>query len=80
MMGMWMKIFLIIMKNGESVIYKFIYKLIVIWVDGIYIIFVSVIVLSVCYFFLFFFDDKNRLICLVVNVIFLVKLKKKKKF
>lgn len=71
---MWIEIYVYVMKNGGSV--KFIYRLMVIWVDGIYIIFVSVIVLSVCYFFLFFFNDKNGLICLLVNVIFLNEKKK----
>lgn len=78
MMGMWMKTPLIITKNGESVIHKFIYKLIVTWADGIHITFVSVTALSVCYLSPFLPYDKNRLICLVVNVTFLAKLKKKK--
>lgn len=71
MMGMWIKTPVIITKNGESVIHKFIYRLMVTWADGIHITFVSVTALSVCYLSPFLSNDKNGLICLLVNVTFL---------
>lgn len=55
--------------NEKSV--KFIYRLMVTWTDGIHITFVSVTALSVCYLSPFLPNDKNGLICLLVNVTFL---------
>lgn len=66
---MWIEIHVHATKNGESV--KFIYRLMVTWADGIHITFVSVTALSVCYLSPFLPNDKNGLICLLVNVTFL---------
>lgn len=66
---MWIEIHVHATKNGGSV--KFIYRLMVTWADGIHITFVSVTALSVCYLSPFLPNDKNGLICLLVNVTFL---------
>lgn len=56
---------------------QFTYGLKVTWTDGIHITLVSVTALNVRYLSSFLPDDKNGLICFLVNVTFLVKLKKK---
>lgn len=66
---MWIEIHVHVTKNGESV--KFISRLMVTCADGIHITFVSVTALSVCYLSPFLPNDKNGLICLLINVTFL---------
>lgn len=68
-MQMWIEIHVHATKNGESD--KFISRFMVTWADGIHITFVSVTALSVCYLSPFLPNDKNGLICLLVNVTFL---------